>query len=48
MPWTIENGVLTPTLKIRRDQVGVLFDERVRALARTAAVEGQLLMEWGD
>ena len=47
-PWTIENGVLTPTLKIKRDQVEMLFNERAQALAHTAAVEGRLLLDWGD
>jgi long-chain acyl-CoA synthetase len=47
-PWTIENGVLTPTLKIKRDQVEMLFNERAQAMAHTAAVEGQLLVAWDE
>jgi long-chain acyl-CoA synthetase len=44
-PWTIENGVLTPTLKIRRDQVEERFGERARSLAHQAAVEHRVLVE---
>jgi long-chain acyl-CoA synthetase len=47
-PWTIENGVLTPTLKIKRDQVEMLFNDRAQAMAHTAAVEGQLLVAWDE
>lgn len=44
-PWTIENGVLTPTLKIKRDQVEARFGERAQQLAMTAAEQGELLVE---
>ena len=47
-PWTIEDGVLTPTLKIKRDQVEARFGERAQTLAHEAAVRGQLLVEWGE
>jgi long-chain acyl-CoA synthetase len=47
-PWSIENGVLTPTLKIRRDQVEAKFGERAEALAREAAQAHRLLVEWRD
>ncbi|MDJ0848410.1 MAG: AMP-binding protein [Myxococcota bacterium] len=47
-PWSIENAVLTPTLKIRRDQVEERFGERAQKLAHDAAVEGKLLVEWVD
>ena len=45
-PWTIENSMLTPTLKIRREQVESQFGERARDLAREAAEQGELLAEW--
>ena len=45
-PWSIENGVLTPTLKIKRDQVEERFGERAQALAREAAEQGTILVEW--
>jgi len=47
-PWSIENGVLTPTLKIKRDQVEERFGERAQTLAHDAAVQGRLLVEWAD
>ncbi len=47
-PWTIENGVLTPTLKIKRDEVEERFGERAQTLAREAAEQGRLLVEWAD
>lgn len=31
-PWTIENGLLTPTLKIKRDQVVAKFSDEIREL----------------
>lgn len=45
-PWTIENGVLTPTLKIKRDEVEARFGSRAEELAREAAVNRTLLVEW--
>ncbi|MEE4661838.1 MAG: AMP-binding protein [Halieaceae bacterium] len=45
-PWSIENAMLTPTLKIRREQVEMKFGERAQELARQAAEQGQLLVEW--
>jgi len=44
--WTIENGVLTPTLKIRRDEVEQRFGERAEQLGRQAAETAQVLIEW--
>jgi len=31
-PWSIENGLLTPTLKLKRHQVSVHFDRQIRQL----------------
>lgn len=45
-PWTIENAMLTPTLKIRREQVEQVFGERAQELAHQAAVAGELIVEW--
>ena len=45
-PWTIENGMLTPTMKIRREQVEQKYGEKAQAMARDAAERGELLLEW--
>ena len=45
-PWTIENAMLTPTLKIRREEVEGRFGERASELAHEAAVEGEIRLEW--
>jgi len=45
-PWTIENEVLTPTMKIRREQVEVRFGERAQELARKSAEKGEILLDW--
>lgn len=45
-PWTIDNGLLTPTLKLKRDEVETRFGERAEPLARQAAEQGELLVEW--
>ena len=44
-PWTIDNEVLTPTLKIRRERVEERFGELAQRLAREAAERGELLVE---
>ena len=31
-PWTIESGLLTPTLKIKRDQVVAKFSDEIKEL----------------
>jgi len=45
-PWTIENGVLTPTLKIRRDEVEARFGEKAQVMARKSAEQRTVLIEW--
>lgn len=45
-PWTIENTMLTPTLKIRRDEVESRFGERAFELAHQGAVQGVIQLEW--
>jgi long-chain acyl-CoA synthetase len=45
-PWTIENEVLTPTMKIRREKVEVRFGERAQELARQSAEKGEILLDW--
>ena len=45
-PWTIDNGMLTPTLKIRREQVEQAFGEQAQQLAQDAAVKGEVLLAW--
>jgi long-chain acyl-CoA synthetase len=45
-PWSIENGVLTPTLKIRRERVEDMFGEKAAQLARRSAETGKILIDW--
>jgi long-chain acyl-CoA synthetase len=45
-PWSIDNGVLTPTMKIRRERVEELFGERAADLARESAEQRTILIEW--
>ncbi len=45
-PWSIENEVLTPTLKMRREKVEERFAELAEELARRSAEERELLLHW--
>ncbi len=45
-PWTIENEILMPTMKIRREKVEVRFGERAQELARQSAEKGEILLDW--
>ena len=44
--WSIENEILTPTLKIRREKVEERFGDLAEGLARRSAEEGRLLVHW--
>jgi long-chain acyl-CoA synthetase len=46
--WTIDNEVLTPTLKIRREKVEERYGELAESLARRSAEEKTLLLHWAD
>jgi long-chain acyl-CoA synthetase len=45
-PWTIENDMLTPTLKIRRDEVEARFGEQAQQLAHDAATNRKISVAW--
>lgn len=45
-PWSIENGVLTATLKIRRAEVESRFAALAERLGREAAEQGRVLVNW--
>jgi long-chain acyl-CoA synthetase len=45
-PWSIENGVLTPTLKIKRDQIADRFGDEAAAMAVESAESKALVIRW--
>ncbi len=45
-PWTIENEILTPTLKFRREKIDERYGELGERLARESAEQGQVLVRW--
>ena len=45
-PWTVENEILTPTLKLRREKIDELHAELGEGLARESAESGRLLVHW--
>jgi long-chain acyl-CoA synthetase len=47
-PWTIENEILTPTMKIRREQIENKFGEEAERLARESAEAGTIGLYWFD
>ncbi len=46
--WSIDNEILTPTMKIRREQVEARYGELAQKLARSAAVEGTIHIHWSE
>ena len=47
-PWSVENEVLTPTLKLRRDKVEERFGDLAERLARQAAETGTAVVHWAE
>lgn len=47
-PWTIENEILTPTMKIRREQIEDKFGESAERIAREGAETGTIQLHWLD
>lgn len=45
-PWSIDNEILTPTLKIRRDKVEEQFGSIAEQLARESAEQRKVLIHW--
>ena len=44
--WSIENEILTPTLKIRREKVEERYGEKAESLARESAEQRAILVHW--
>lgn len=47
-PWTIENEILTPTMKIRREQIENKFGTDAERIARESAETGKIGFYWFD
>ena len=47
-PWTIENEILTPTMKIRREQIENKFGDSAARIAREGAETGAIQLHWFD
>lgn len=45
-PWTIENEILTPTMKIKREKIEEKFGELARDLSTQSAEKGEILFHW--
>lgn len=45
-PWTIENEILTPTMKIKREKINETFGELAKDLATKSAEDSQILIHW--
>jgi long-chain acyl-CoA synthetase len=45
-PWSIENEILTPTLKIRREKIEDRYGEKAESLARESAEQRSVLVHW--
>ncbi len=45
-PLAIDNGILTPTMKIHRERVEEIFDERAADLAGQSAEQSTISIEW--
>lgn len=45
-PWSIQNEILTPTLKIRRAKVEERYGEKAESLARESAEQHAILIHW--
>jgi long-chain acyl-CoA synthetase len=44
--WSIENEILTPTLKIRREKVEQRYGEKAESIARESAEQRAVLIHW--
>lgn len=47
-PWTSENEILTPTLKIRREKIDERFAELGERLARESAEQRRMIVHWWE
>ena len=43
-PWAIENGLLTVSMKMKRDEIEARFGEQAKGMARQAAERGEILV----